>query len=173
MRSLFILSFSVCFPLIAFSEDPVVSSEKGYKVIKVNHEWIDSEGHTHAEIADFPAKAKYQKTLDDTGKHSGIRFHIHWTTPSARLPHFAVKLEVQGYDAKTQRETLETLLATYPKNPRFKSGWSRLDIKRDTLERLGDLMAWKVTLFQNGQFVAERKSFTWDESTSQETKTTQ
>jgi len=132
-----------------------------YEVMKVNHEFIDEKGDTHTVIADLVAKAKHQRQLESSGLAAGIRFIVHWRAPSSKIPNFVVKVEARGFDANTQREVVETAVKTYPQTPSF-SGWAFLDIKDEAFKRLGKLMAWKVTLLQNDQPVAVRKSFMWD-----------
>jgi len=168
VRSVFILAWVVCLVSAAPAETGVNS---WYEVMKVNHEFLDHKGDTHQEIADLVAKARYQRDLEETGKYSGIRFIIHWQAPSSEIPKFAVKLEARGFDAGSGRETIQTFNKDYPKTPGF-SGWTTLDIKGDSLKHLGKLMAWKVTLLENGQPVASRKSFTWDDSLVTSRKTT-
>ena len=160
MRSFLIFTFIFCLPWAAYTEEVDI---KGYEILKVNHELLDQDGNTHQEIGNFVAKARYQRFLEESKKATGIRFQIHWRAPSSDIPNFAVKVDAYGFDADTDRETLVTLTKTYPQILNS-AEWTTLDIKGDSFKRLSKLMAWKVTLLQNGQPVAIQKSFTWDDS---------
>ena len=158
------IGFCLCLPWLA-------RADPGYEIGKVNHELIDKEGHTHAEIADLVAKARYQGELADSGKAIGIRFIVHWKAPSTLMSDLVVKVEARGLDAGTQAEVVETLLKTYDKVP-GPNGWAFLDLQNEAYKRLGKLMAWKVTLLHDNQPMASRKSFTWDDSSLAVTKPT-
>ncbi len=147
-------------PLMAFAEDGNV---EGYDVKKVNHEFLDAAGYATDEIGDLPAKARYQATLERSGKYDAVRFVIHWRVPSGNIPNVTIKLQVRGMIPKLEHESVETLTKEYPKSPSF-SGWVNLDIRDAQLKRLGRIMAWKVTILQDGKPMASRKSFTWDDS---------
>lgn len=136
---------------------------KGYSIKKVNHEYVDAKGNTHEDIADFLAKARYQKKLDYGTDATGIRFYIHWSAPSTVMSDLTVELKVRGLDAKTERETVQTFTKTYSKVPGF-SGWATLDINESAYKRMGRLRAWKVSILQDHETMASRQSFTWDDS---------
>lgn len=142
-----------------------VVQQAGYKVAKVNVEYLDAEGNTTSAIGDLVAKARYQRELERNGKYSGIRFVIIWKAPSTPTPNLVIKLEAKGVDGKTGRENSAIRLRAYPQKSHF-SGWAILDIEGESLKRLGRLKSWKVTILQNDQPMAERKSFLWQDPES-------
>jgi hypothetical protein len=147
--------------LLSNAPAQVVQAE-GYKVSKVNREFIDAEGNTTDEVGSLVSKAKYQRALERNRKYTGIRFFILWKAPSTPTPNLTVKLEAKGQDAQG-RSTAASRFRTYPKKSHF-SGWAILDIDGESFARFGELRAWKVTILQDGQPMAERKSFLWDDS---------
>ena len=148
-----------------------------YEILKVNHEFIDNTGGTEGEVGDLVSKAKHQRTLGSSAAVSslsasnavnGIRFIVHWRAPASDIPNFDVKVEVRGTLPQTNEETARILLRKYPVTPTY-SGWTFIDLRGDTFRRFGALMAWKVSLLQNGRVMATRHSFTWDDSVAPET----
>ena len=41
------------------------------------------------------------------------------------------------------------------------SKWKSVKLEGDAFKKFGELLAWRVTVFQGGQPVAEQKSFLW------------
>jgi len=159
-----VLTFLLTGCLMAVSPAEEVSLQKGYKIAKVNVEFLDEQGDETSAFGDLVEKARYQRKLERSNKYIAIRYHILWRAPSTPTPDLAVKLEARGMD-KTGRETTETLTKSYPQKDHF-SGWAVLDIRGDALKNFGKPMAWKATILRGGQPMAERKSFTWDNAGS-------
>lgn len=135
-----------------------------WEVMKVHHEFIDTVGETTEAIADLKEKASFQRNLSlDAKLVAGIRFLVHWKAPSTGIPDFAVKIEARGVVPATNEETWKEIIKLYKETPSF-SGWTYADIKGDDLAKFGRVVAWKVTLLQNGKPMATRPSFTWDEA---------
>lgn len=135
-----------------------------WEVMKVHHEFVDTLGETTEVIGDQKEKAAYQQNLSKDWKQvTAIRFVVHWKAPSTGIPKFAVKVEARGVVPATNEETYKEIIKLYKETPNF-SGWTHADIKGDDLARFGRVMAWKVSLLQNGKTMATRHSFTWDEA---------
>ncbi len=148
-----------------------------YEVLKVNHELLDGTGGTEGEVGDLVSKAKHQRTLSSsvtspslntTNVVTGIRFIVHWRAPASEIPNFDVKVEARGTIPQTNEETAKILIRKYPQTPTY-SGWTFIDLTGDTFRRFGALMAWRVSLLQNGRVMASRHSFTWDDRVAPET----
>jgi len=147
---------------LTLSSRAEVSSD--WDVLKVQHEFMDSEGETASVIGDLKEKAKYQRELSlDAKKVAGIRFLVHWKAPSSQIPKFAVKIEARGVVPATNEETFTQIIKLYQQTPSF-SGWTTADITGNHLAKFGRVIAWKVTLLQDGRPMASRASFTWDEA---------
>ncbi|MCC7518306.1 MAG: hypothetical protein IT578_03875 [Verrucomicrobiae bacterium] len=159
MRTVFALL--ALFALAAPSRGEMASD---WVVLKVHHEFMDSDGETTSAIADLKEKAKYQRELSlDAKKIAGIRFLVHWKAPASKIPKFAVKIEARGVVPATNEETFTEIIKLYRETPSF-SGWTTADIVGNHLAKFGRVMAWKVTLLQEGKPMASRSSFTWDET---------
>jgi hypothetical protein len=137
-----------------------VVPQEGYKVAKVNIEYLDVDGNTTDQIGDQAAKARYQRQLERSGKYSGLRFIIIWQAPSTPTPNLVIKLEARGEAPGTDRETSAIRIRAYPQKTHI-SGWAILDIQGESLKRFGRLKSWKVTILQNNEPMVERRSFMW------------
>lgn len=158
MRAVLVLSALLA---LAFSSRAEVYSD--WEVLKVQHELLDAEGETTSSIGDLKEKAKYQRELSlDAKRVSGIRFFVHWKAPSSEIPKFAVKIELRGVVPATNEETFTQIIKLYRQTPSF-SGWTTADITGNHFAKFGRVVAWKVTLLQDGKPMASRASFTWDE----------
>lgn len=162
MRYLTFFACILCLNASARAETDSKESN-GYAVAKVNHELIDKDNYTTAIIGNEMEKAKYQVSLEKDPNVKGMRFAIHWKAPSSGIARFMVKLYAHGYDAGADTDTVITLFRNYTETP-GSGGWTYLDLKGGDWKRLGKLMSWKVVLLQDFKPVAERHSFTWDES---------
>jgi len=151
----------------ALADESRQGGTKGYKISKVNVEYVDAQGNTTSAIGDQVEKARYQRQLEHSGKYSAIRYYILWKAPSTPTPDLAIKLEARGMDVESGREGVETLTKTYPQKGHF-SGWAILDIQGEALKKFGRPRAWKATILQGNRSMAERKSFTWDGGASRE-----
>jgi hypothetical protein len=140
-------------------------SSPGYEVIKVNHEFINQKGFTQDVIGDLVNRAKYQQELQSSGAYKGIRFFIHWKSPSDDSRNIVVKVEARGLDADSGRETTEVLTKSYL-DSQTASGWATLDLTNDTFKKFGKLMAWRVSLWRGSEMKTSRVSFTWEDSYS-------
>lgn len=141
-------------------------STPGFEVLKVNHEFIDSSGYTKEEPGDLINRARYQSMIRNTDKVRGIRFFIHWKAPNNDGRRLAVKLEARGYDAGSERNSMEVI--TRRIEDVDSSGWISVDIDADRYKQFGKLMAWKVSLWSGNELKSSRYSFTWDETYSKD-----
>jgi hypothetical protein len=143
----------------------------GFSVKKVNHEYIDLQGNTTGEIGSFVLKARYQKEIESTPKVSGMRFHVIWGAPSDNA--ITVKLETRGLDGDTGKETRQSWTKSYPVDA--DRGPAVFDITGESWKKQGKMMAWRATILQGEQVMAQRKSFLWDDAlrTSQKEDTEQ
>ncbi|MDD2709653.1 MAG: hypothetical protein PHV34_16830 [Verrucomicrobiae bacterium] len=132
----------------------------GYKIAKVNSQYVDLEGYVARGAGDFPDQARYQRGLERSGKFSAIRFSILWKAPSTPTPNLMVRLDACGEDPKTGQTTTAVRIRRYPTKSHI-SAWAILEIEGDALARFGRLKSWKVSLYQEDELMAERKSFMW------------
>ena len=126
------------------------------KVLKVLPHLLDQQGrHTlHPSLYERDA---YQNHLrQHREKCGGLRFDIHWKADKVAFPGLKLRLEARG--SKAPRPVV--LEAGLERRPWYKR-WTSLKLEGQTFQELGDLVAWRATLWEGATLVAEQKSFLW------------
>ena len=99
----------------------------------------------------------YQAWLRKSPKErSGLRFDIHWKARG--MNDLKLRVELRGgtekQPTKTVVEKTETLRGGVSK-------WSSLALTGDDYQKFGELIAWRVTMWEGDKLLAEQKSFLW------------
>ncbi len=121
-------------------------------LIKVLPHYLDEYGR-HTEGVTLVERDVYQLALrrDPAAVH-GVRFNIHWRGNSE----MTVRLELRSTKAGVDPLTLEQTAT--PKRHRT---WTPILIDAETYRTFGQPESWRVTLWQDGEQVAEQTSFLW------------
>lgn len=128
------------------------------EVIKVLPHLLDKTGRHTVSPSLFDRDA-YQDWLRANPKEqSGIRYDIQWRsrTPGEHL----LKLELLGRveQGRPNRKTMEVKVS----NERSLARWSALSVTGEEFKQFGPVVAWRVSLWQDGQLVAKYQSFLWE-----------
>lgn len=153
MRQLRILL--VLLGLIAVA--PFASAQSG-KILKVLPQYLDLEGRTSISPSLYDRDA-YQAQLRRAPKNrSGLAFNINWKARSIDPSKLKVRVEMRGViDDKVQRETIEQPLG----KPSIFRSWTLIKVTGKPYQELGNLIAWRVTLWNGEQQLSEQRSFLW------------
>ena len=126
------------------------------KLIKVLPQFLDLEGR-HAVSPSLFDRDAYQARLRQRPQdRSGIQFAIQWKAPNS-MP---LKLRVELRGARGAEPTTAVLEAAVEHHGLF-SNWSIPKLLGEDYKKFGELAAWRVTLWNTRQQVAEQKSFLW------------
>jgi hypothetical protein len=142
--------------LVLLAASAVLTHAGSGKVLKVLPHFLDQQGR-HALSPSLFERDAYQAHLRKTpAEVSALRFDVEW---SARGAAGALKLRVEarGGKAAAQPKVIEATV----KPDRFGSAWSSVLLDKATYEQLGSVVAWRVTLWDGDQQLAEEKSFLW------------
>ena len=118
--------------------------------------FLDLKGR-HAISPSLYDRDAYQAVLrKNPAQRSGLRFDIQWTAKFAGPNPLKLRIELRG----TRPGEIQSLEQTvYNKGP-F-SRWSALIVQNEAYEELGDVVAWRATLWDGERMIAEQKSFLW------------
>lgn len=127
------------------------------RIIKVLPHYLDLEGR-HALSPSLYERDAYQAILRASPeKCSALRFDIQW---KARLitTNLLMRIEIRAAEVNPLKPfTLERSV-----KPRaWGSRWTPLLIPADDFRKIGNLIAWRVTLWDGDTLMAEQKSFLW------------
>ncbi len=126
------------------------------KVLKVLPHFLDQQGR-HALSPSLFERDAYQAHLRKTpAEVSTLRFDVNWSAGGTPA-NLRIRVEARGGKAAAQPKVLETTV-----KPGWSgSTWSAVTLDKDAYQLLGGVVAWRVTLWDGDQMLAEQKSFLW------------
>jgi hypothetical protein len=135
-----------------------VPAAKSGRVLKVLPLLLDLQGHDAISPSLFDRDAYQAFLRQHTNEISTIRFDILWKASNLKGATLKLRAELRGVgDRGLPRQTvLETEVT-----PAYFRSWTPLKLEGDQLKNFGALVAWRVTLWDGDQLLAEQKSFLW------------
>jgi len=125
------------------------------RIIKVLPQYLDQKGH-HALRPSLYERDAYQAYLR---KHpelcSALRFEVEWK--AAGLKEAVLRVEVRGNLKGQPQQAVAEGKATRG----WLSNWGTARLEGEAFRKLGEITAWRATLWSEGRQVAEQKSFLW------------
>jgi hypothetical protein len=153
-RRLFLWLWFLYFVLLL----PTTDAAQG-RVIKVLPHFLDLDGH-HSLSPDLYQRDAYQAYLrSHPEKRSGIRFDVQWKAKGPSGGALILRAELRGIAQGTLPKSI-TLEQPVELKGRF-SHWTGLALTGEDYEQFGEVTAWRVTLWENGQMLGEQRSFLW------------
>jgi hypothetical protein len=129
------------------------------RVIKVLPHFLDLQGRHTLSPSLFDRDA-YQAVLrDHPEQRSAIRFDIEWKSKDVPPSPLKMQLEVRGL--ATTKTVIQLKFEKTVERTGWLGGWTSLTVKGDDYKKLGDLTAWRVTLWEGNRLLSEQKSFLW------------
>ena len=126
------------------------------RVIKVLPHFLDLQGR-HALSPSLYDRDAYQAHLrKHQEERTAIRFDVQWRVKSTKAENLKLRLELRGSKASLPL----TLEQTVKRNSNF-SRWTAIKLEGDEYKNLGDVVAWRATLVDGEQPLAEQKSYLW------------
>jgi hypothetical protein len=151
MRTLKLLLVLVCGALIC---GPAAAATA--KIIKVLPHFTDREGRIALSPSLYERDA-YQAVLrSKLEQRSGLRFDVQWKA-STRSP-LALRVEMRGI--REQKPTTAMIEAPVQHRGLFRK-WAIVALSGADYRAFGEMRAWRATLWDGQNLVAEQKSFLW------------
>jgi hypothetical protein len=128
------------------------------KIIKVLPHFLDPKGRNAKSPSLFDRDAYQAWLRDNPAQRGGIRYDVQWRTREA-TGKLILRVELRGVtEGKKPREkTMETEMNA----SNGRSRWSELALTGDDYKAFGEVTAWRVTLWENDQLLAEQASYLW------------
>lgn len=126
------------------------------KISKVLPHYLDQDGlHTQApSLFERDAYQAYLRTHPE--EMSGLRFDIQWSSTVYYLEGLKLKLELRG----AKEPEIVSLEQELEKRPWYQR-WTSFELDRESFERLGEIVAWRASLWDGDRLLAEQQSFLW------------
>ena len=126
------------------------------RIIKVLPHFLDQQGR-HALSPSLYDRDAYQAVLrKNPDKRSGLRFDIQWKAKSAGASPLKLRIQLRG----TRPGEAQSLEQTVHNKGHF-SRWSALIVQDEAYEQLGEVVAWRATLWDGERMIGEQRSFLW------------
>ncbi|MEO5802740.1 MAG: hypothetical protein ABIR24_04360 [Verrucomicrobiota bacterium] len=121
------------------------------RIKKVLPHFIDAQGRNSISPSLYERDAYQAFLRQNSEKRAGISFDVQWTAD--RKSDLILQVEMRG-------TTAEILKMPVRKKGLF-SRWSSVALVGEDYKKFGELIAWRATLWDGDQQLAEQKSFLW------------
>ena len=127
------------------------------KVNKVLPHLLDAQGRHTLSPSLFDRDAYQYELRSRPGLRGGMRFDVLWRVlpPSKGL---TIKVELRGSRSPAPGPIV---VAAEARARGSYSQWTRVALSAADYEALGELMAWRVTLWRGDELLSEERSFLW------------
>jgi hypothetical protein len=129
------------------------------RVIKVLPLFLDIKGRAALSPSLYERDA-YQAILAQHPEQcSGIRYAVEWKTKGPAWESLKLQVELRGTAQGAAPRQL--VLTKSAQTTGWLGRWMDIDLEKDDYKALGQVTAWRVTLWEGGQLLGEQKSFLW------------
>jgi hypothetical protein len=147
--------------LLVFLVSTLTADAATGRVVKVLKHYLDLNGR-HSLSPSLYDRDAYQAFLrQHPEKRSGLRLDVLWRGRAEPRTTLTLRAELRG-TAKGKlpsQATLETKVSIGKAGAATR--WAALKLTGDDYQQLGEVTAWRVSLWNGEQLVAEQKSFLW------------
>jgi len=141
--------------LASLGLDAQAASAKA-KVMKVLPHLLDEQGR-HTLSPSLYERDAYQALLRrHPEKCSGLRFDVHWSATGTGTAALRLFVEIRG-----SKEPKPVVLVQGVERRRWYQRWTPLTLDGDSYRKLGEVVAWRASLWNGDTLLAEQKSFLW------------
>jgi len=129
------------------------------RVIKVLPQFLDLKGRNSLSPSLYERDAYQAYLRQHTNQISTIEYHIQWKATGKPPGPLKLRLETRGaarghLPAEVVREQ------TIQRGGSF-GHWTTIPLSRNDYRELGEVTAWRVTLWEDTQLLSEQRSFLW------------
>ena len=126
------------------------------RLVKVLPHFVDKQGRVALNPSLYERDAYQAHLRSHPAERGGLKFEVQW---KSRQPvSLTLRVEMRG----NRGRTATTHVLEESVRPRgFFSTWSRVSLTGEAYTKFGELSAWRATLWDGEQQVAEQKSFLW------------
>jgi hypothetical protein len=126
------------------------------RVVKVLPLFLDLKGHDAVSPSLFDRDAYQFYLRQHTNEISAVRFDVLWKASKTDKLKLRAELRGVGAGGLPKQTVLETEMT-----PGFFRSWTSLKLGGDDYKNFGEVVAWRVTLWNGDEMIGEQKSFLW------------
>ena len=129
------------------------------RVIKVLPQFLDLKGRTSLSPSLYERDAYQAFLRQHTNQISAMVFNIQWKAKGKPTAPLKLRVEARGV---VRGELPKQLVLEKPVEPGgWFSHWVSISLSRNDYKDLGEVTAWRVTLWEDTQLLGEQQSFLW------------
>jgi hypothetical protein len=148
--------FGVPLLLLALIAPAIATTAASAKIDKVLPHLLDLKGR-HMLSPSLYERDAYQAFLRaHPDKCSALRFDVKWKAQFVDSTGLKLRIEIRG-SKEAKPVVLEQPIEPKP----WYNRWTHLSLESDTYQRVGDIIAWRATLWDGEKLLAQQKSFLW------------
>ena len=128
------------------------------RIVKVLPHFLDLQGRQSLSPSLFERDAYQAFLRANSSQRSALQFDIQWRAKVKDTARLKLRLEARG----SKSHVLDPLVVeqrTLAKG--WFSNWTAIKMDNQTYEQLGDIVSWRISLWEGEQRLAEAKSFLW------------
>lgn len=130
----------------------------GAQIVKVLPHLLDAKGRNSLAPSLYERDAYQDYLRKHPDLRSAIQFDVFWKGKRVGRGPLRLRLEVRtGRNHFVEPLVLESAV----KPPGWFGRWSRFKIQGQEFKELGEIVAWRATLWTDNQLLAEHRSFLW------------
>jgi hypothetical protein len=128
------------------------------RVVKVLPFFLDLKGHEALSPSLYDRDAYQAYLRRHIDQQSAMRFDVLWKVSNPGSTELKLRIELRSIarNGMPHQATLEQTVA-----PHFFRHWDTLMLTGEDYRDLGELVAWRATLWSGSQMLGEQKSFLW------------
>jgi hypothetical protein len=129
------------------------------RVIKVLPQFLDQKGQASHSPSLYERDAYQAFLRQHTNQISAVTFHVQWKAKGKPAGPVKLRVEMRGI---LRHDAPEELVLEKPVEPGgWFSHWAAITLSREEYRKLGQVTAWRVTLWDGTQLLGEQRSFLW------------
>lgn len=129
------------------------------RVIKVLPHFLDTKGRAALSPSLYDRDAYQVDLRDHPDKRSGIRFDMQWKTKGAVWSDLKLRIELRG--VAQGESSKQMILERELEAGGWFSHWTSMTLVGAEYKAIGEVTAWRVTLWEGDDLLGEQKSFLW------------
>jgi len=130
------------------------------RVVKVLPQFLDGEGRSSLSPSLYERDAYQAELRKHPDRRSSLRYYVQWKTQGAVWEPLKLRLELRGVAQANLPKQLVLEQELINKRTLF-SKWAQITLTKDQYLRLGEVTAWRVSLWEGANLIGEQKSFLW------------
>jgi len=137
---------------------PLAEATEG-RILKVLPHFLDLKGRASVSPSLYDRDAYQAQLRKNPTERSGLRFDVQWKANSPKTLELQMILQVRGV-AKGDIPK-ELVLEKAVKQKGWLSHWEGIKLDEAEYQSIGEVTAWRVSLWDGDKFLGDQKSFLW------------